>query len=52
MEQFSVFDIVGPRMTGPSSSHTAGAVRLAHTARHIAGMNVSEASFTLYGSFA
>ena len=52
MEQFSVCDIVGPRMTGPSSSHTAGAVRLAHTARHIAGMNVSEASFTLYGSFA
>ena len=52
MEQFSVFDIVGPRMTGPSSSHTAGAVRLAHTARHIAGMDVSEASFTLYGSFA
>lgn len=52
MEQFSVFDIVGPRMTGPSSSHTAGAVRLAHTARHIAGMDVAEAFFTLYGSFA
>ena len=52
MEDFSVFDIVGPRMTGPSSSHTAGAVRLAHVARHIAGMNVAEVYFTLYGSFA
>lgn len=52
MEDFSVFDIIGPRMTGPSSSHTAGAVRLAHIARQIAGQNVSEAAFTLYGSFA
>ncbi len=52
METYSVFDIIGPRMTGPSSSHTAGAVRLAHVARHIAGMRVSEAQFTLYGSFA
>lgn len=52
MEDFSVFDIIGPRMTGPSSSHTAGAVRLAHIARHIAGQDVAEASFTLYGSFA
>lgn len=52
MEEFSVFDIVGPRMTGPSSSHTAGAVRLAHKARHIAGCDIAEADFTLYGSFA
>ncbi len=52
MENFSVFDIVGPRMTGPSSSHTAGAVRLAHTARHIAGREIAEVEFTLYGSFA
>lgn len=52
MENFSVFDIIGPRMTGPSSSHTAGAVRMAHTARHIAGMDVAEAAFTLFGSFA
>lgn len=50
--EYSVFDIVGPRMTGPSSSHTAGAVRMAHIARHIAGMDVAEAYFTLYGSFA
>ena len=52
MADFSVFDIIGPRMTGPSSSHTAGAVRLAHIARQIAGQSVSEAAFTLYGSFA
>lgn len=52
MENYSVFDIIGPRMTGPSSSHTAGAVRIAHVARHIAGMRVAEAKFTLYGSFA
>ena len=52
MDTYSVFDIIGPRMTGPSSSHTAGAVRLAHVARHIAGMRVAEAQFTLYGSFA
>lgn len=52
MESMSVFDVIGPRMTGPSSSHTAGAVRLAHMARHIAGMDIVEARFTLYGSFA
>ena len=52
MKNYSVFDIIGPRMTGPSSSHTAGAVRLAHVARHIAHYDVAEAVFTLYGSFA
>ena len=52
MEDFSVFDIIGPRMTGPSSSHTAGAVRLANIARHIAENDVAEVKFTLYGSFA
>lgn len=50
--EFSVFDIVGPRMIGPSSSHTAGAVRIAHVARHVAHYDVSEVTFTLYGSFA
>lgn len=52
MENFSVFDIIGPRMTGPSSSHTAGAVRLGYIARRIMGAEPSHASFTLYGSFA
>ena len=48
----SVFDIIGPRMTGPSSSHTAGAVRLSLVARKIAGEDIAEARFILYGSFA
>lgn len=52
MDNPSVFDIIGPRMTGPSSSHTAGAVRLAHTALRIAGGSVADAHITLYGSFA
>ncbi|MDD3921008.1 MAG: L-serine ammonia-lyase, iron-sulfur-dependent subunit beta [Eubacteriales bacterium] len=52
MPEYSAFDIIGPRMIGPSSSHTAGACRIAHTARHIAGYHVAAAEFTLYGSFA
>ena len=52
MESFSVFDIIGPRMTGPSSSHTAGAVRLGYIARRIIGEEIISAHFTLYGSFA
>lgn len=52
MPNYSVFDIIGPRMTGPSSSHTAGACRLANTARRIAGEDVASVAFTLYGSFA
>lgn len=51
MANFSVFDIIGPRMTGPSSSHTAGACRLANVARHIARDDVACVLFTLYGSF-
>jgi len=52
MAEYSVFDIIGPRMTGPSSSHTAGACRLANTARRIAGEDIAKVAFTLYGSFA
>lgn len=52
MENFSVFDIIGPRMTGPSSSHTAGAARLGYIARRIIGGRVERVHFTLYGSFA
>ena len=51
-ETYSVFDIIGPRMIGPSSSHTAGAVRIAKVARHVAHFDVAEATFTLYESFA
>jgi len=52
MEGFSVFEIVGPRMTGPSSSHTAGAARIALLARRIINRPIREVRFTLYGSFA
>jgi L-serine dehydratase len=47
-----VFDIVGPVMIGPSSSHTAGAVRLGKMARGILGESPAAAVITLYGSFA
>lgn len=49
---YSVFDIIGPRMVGPSSSHTAGAARLGKVARRISGNDVAQVTFTLYGSFA
>ena len=49
--ELSLFDVLGPVMIGPSSSHTAGAARLADVARQIAGDFV-RVSFGLYGSFA
>lgn len=48
----SVFDIIGPVMIGPSSSHTAGAVRLGKMARTIADETISHCDIFLYGSFA
>jgi len=50
--QRSVFDIVGPVMIGPSSSHTAGAVRLGALARAIFGGRPDSARLLLHGSFA
>jgi L-serine dehydratase len=50
--QISVFDIIGPIMVGPSSSHTAGAVRLGQMARVILGAQPSQALIELHGSFA
>lgn len=47
-----IFDIIGPVMTGPSSSHTAGAVRLGRLAASILGTEVAEAVMGLHGSFA
>jgi L-serine dehydratase len=52
MRQRSIFDIVGPVMIGPSSSHTAGAVRLGNLARAIFGAQPTTARIFLYGSFA
>lgn len=52
MNNVGVFDILGPIMIGPSSSHTAGAARLGKVARAVAGDEVVEVSFGLHGSFA
>ena len=48
----SVFDIIGPAMIGPSSSHTAGAVRMGLAARHLLGADPLHANIGLHGSFA
>jgi L-serine dehydratase len=48
----SLFDILGPTMVGPSSSHTAGACRLGLMARAILGDTPRRASIRLHGSFA
>ncbi|QLK85840.1 L-serine ammonia-lyase, iron-sulfur-dependent subunit beta [Staphylococcus sp. 17KM0847] len=47
----SVFDIIGPTMVGPSSSHTAGAVRIGLVARALFGGQPTHADIYLYGSF-
>lgn len=47
-----IFDILGPVMVGPSSSHTAGAVRIGNMARTLLGERVVHAKITLHGSFA
>ena len=48
----SVFDVIGPVMIGPSSSHTAGAVRLGRLGRAVFGEQPADARITLHGSFA
>lgn len=48
----SVFDIIGPVMIGPSSSHTAGAVRIGKVVHSIFGQIPDEVTFHLYNSFA
>ena len=47
----NIFEIIGPVMVGPSSSHTAGAVRIGFVARNLLGEEVKEAEILLYGSF-
>ena len=48
----SVFDIIGPNMVGPSSSHTAGALRISLMARSFVEASIRKVTFILYGSFA
>ncbi|SFJ67147.1 L-serine ammonia-lyase, iron-sulfur-dependent subunit beta [Brevibacillus centrosporus] len=52
MKYKSVFDIIGPIMVGPSSSHTAGAARIGRVARKLFGKEPKRAKITFYGSFA
>ena len=52
MSFISVFDVLGPIMIGPSSSHTAGTAQIAFLAQKMIGDTVKKAAFTLYGSFA
>lgn len=52
MKDYGVFDILGPIMIGPSSSHTAGAARLGKIAKEIVGTEFNKVVFYLHGSFA
>ncbi len=52
MSFISVFDVLGPNMIGPSSSHTAGAARIAFVAQKLIPGPIVKVSFILYGSFA
>lgn len=47
----SLFEIIGPVMTGPSSSHTAGAVRIGNAALSLFGKEPDRAVIRLYNSF-
>ena len=52
MSFISVFDVLGPNMIGPSSSHTAGAAVIAFLAQKMINGPLVKVEFTLYGSFA
>ena len=52
MKNPGIFDILGPVMVGPSSSHTAGAARLGKIARTVADEEFKKVTFLLHGSFA
>lgn len=47
----NIFDIIGPVMVGPSSSHTAGAVKIGYVSQKLLGQPVKKAEILLYGSF-
>lgn len=51
-ERSSIFDMIGPIMIGPSSSHTAGVVKIGNTARQILGNTPESAEIIFYNSFA
>ena len=47
----NILDIIGPVMVGPSSSHTAGAVKIGQISRKLLGEEIKEAKIFLHGSF-
>lgn len=51
MRDISLFDVIGPNMIGPSSSHTAGALRIASLSKRMVNEDIKEVEFILYGSF-
>jgi L-serine dehydratase len=51
-DYISMFDVIGPVMVGPSSSHTSGAATIAWMSRQIFTGEIKKVDFTLYGSFA
>lgn len=51
MANIGIFDVLGPIMIGPSSSHTAGAARLGKIARTIVNKDIKNVTFLLHGSF-
>lgn len=52
VHRMRLFDVLGPVMIGPSSSHTAGAAKIGYTAQKLLGDLPVEADIGLYGSFA
>ncbi|MFC1616128.1 L-serine ammonia-lyase, iron-sulfur-dependent subunit beta [Patescibacteria group bacterium] len=52
MDNLSIFDIAGPIMVGPSSSHTAGACKIGQFARALFNTTPEKVTFYLHGSFA
>jgi L-serine dehydratase, iron-sulfur-dependent, beta subunit len=52
VSMINIFDMMGPVMVGPSSSHTAGAARIGNMGRTLLGEEVARADIGLYGSFA
>ena len=51
-ERSSIFDMIGPIMIGPSSSHTAGVVRIGNVAYKLLGKTPDHVTITFYNSFA
>ena len=47
----NIFEIIGPVMVGPSSSHTAGAVKIGYASRKLLGEKLKAAEILLHGSF-